>query len=172
MRVGAGRPQKPLENKLLDGNITRDELQEDLNLPAIQGEVIEDEVVKVPEYFNELQRPDCNKDKQDPRERELIKIYKWVKELGCLGVVPMQLMEQYANNRVHWIEVQKLLAKTSYVYTKDGRVKINPLVDEYILIEKAMNNTFMLINQKVKENCMGEYTMYRPNDDIMKALID
>ena len=170
MRVGAGRPPKPLEDKLLDGDIKNK--NEVMVTSSVYDEVSDNTTPEPPEFFNDLHRPEWPADRQDPRTNEFIKIFKWVKQMGCDKVVPRQLLEQYANNRVHWIEVQKLLAKTSYVYTKDGKVKINPLVTEYIAIEKAMNNTFMLINAKVRENCANGYFEYRRDDDIMRELID
>lgn len=166
-RVGAGRPRKPLEEKIKDGDIEATGINAEANVLSV--EVLEDNMPTVKEYMESQQKDG----KPLGADEQLKDIFSWVAKMGCKDHVPTMLLEQYAMNRARWIALQNAISEYGYINRKgsSGNVQVSPFVTALIAIEKQMNTTFFMINSIVKDNCIVGYQNYTPQDNMMEQLL-
>ena len=167
-RIGAGRPPKPLEEKILDGQVRQD----DKSLPDFEP-VMNIEGVETPpvdEYMLKQQRDG----KPLGADEILKKIYKWVKSLGCEKKINLNLLEQYSMDRARWIQCQNAISEYGMLgkHPTTGQAQQSPFVDMLLKFEKAMNQSYYLIDREVKEVCVSGYVEFNPDDAKFVELLD
>ena len=167
-RIGAGRPHKPLEEKVADGDIKVDET--DTYLPEPIEELTPEEMPPIDEYLTANQR----NGKPLGAKEIYISIFKWVKSLGCEKKVSLKLLEQYAMDRARWIQCENAISEYGFLgkHPTTGAAMQSPYVEMLLKFEKAMNSTYFLIRQEVREYCMSGFIEYTPEDAIYNDILD
>ena len=167
-RVGAGRPHKPLEEKVADGDIKVDEI--DTYLPEPIEELTPEEMPSIDEYLTANQR----NGKPLGAKEIYISIFKWVKSLGCEKKVSLKLLEQYAMDRARWIQCENAISEYGFLgkHPTTGAAMQSPYVEMLLKFEKAMNSIYFLIRQEVREYCMSGFIEYTPEDAIYNDILD
>ena len=169
VRAGAGRPKKPLAEKILEGNrskVPHSRLEFPENNEELIGEIMPD-----PNEFLKQNTKNTN-DNLAPKIYE--ETWKWLKERECDRFVKKELIEQYALNIARWIQCEEginqfgLLAK----HPTTGVPIASPYVSMGMNFMKQANNIWLQIFQIVKENCTFAVNGKTPNDDIMEQLLN
>ncbi len=162
-----GRPQKPLVEKVLDGNPGKRKLTvvEFPNTTNLQG--------------NEMPLPRelLSARQKDGRSLEAAEIYvntwDWLDQRGAARIVSPQLLERYAMSVARWIQCEE--AVTEYGFLAKHPTTGNAIQSPYVAMgQNYMNQTNRLwfeIFQIVKENCTGDYKGANPQDDVMERLL-
>ena len=167
-RIGAGRPRKPLEEKVADGEIKVDEI--DTYLPEPIEELTPEEMPPIDEYLTANQK----NGKPLGAKEIYISIFKWVKSLGCENKVSLKLLEQYAMDRARWIQCENAISEYGFLgkHPTTGAAMQSPYVEMLLKFEKAMNSTYFLIRQEVREYCVSGFIEYTPEDAIYNDILD
>lgn len=167
-RIGAGRHKKPLEQRIMDGDVSKD----DVSLPAPNipnDDLLDISMPEIKEWLTKQQRDG----KPFGADVELKRIYNWVVDMGCERQVPMMLLEQFAADRARWILLQDKISSFGEISKKgESNVMVSPYYNLLLLQEKNMNNVYMLIDQIVRNNCISGYHQYDPNQRKMAQLLD
>lgn len=166
-RVGAGKKQKPLYDKLLEGNPgkrpltvmdftdTADLAGQNMPLPR--------------EYLGTTQKSGKN--------TLAVDIYKttwqWLHERRCSQMVPAQLIEQYAQSCARWIQCEEAITAFGFLakHPTTGNAIPSPYVSMSQSFMKQCNNLWFQIYQVVKENNATDYKGSTPHDDTMERLL-
>ena len=167
-RIGAGRPHKPLEEKVADGDIKVSEINELVPEPITELDATE--MPPIDEYLIANQR----NGKPLGAKEIYISIYKWVKSLGCEKKVSLKLLEQYAMDRARWIQCENAISEYGFLgkHPTTGAAMQSPYVEMLLKFEKAMNSTYFLIRQEVREYCVSGFIEYTPEDAIYNDILD
>ena len=167
-RIGAGRPHKPLEEKVADGDIKVSEINELVPEPITELDATE--MPPIDEYLIANQR----NGKPLGAKEIYISIYKWVKSLGCEKKVSIKLLEQYAMDRARWIQCENAISEYGFLgkHPTTGAAMQSPYVEMLLKFEKAMNSTYFLIRQEVREYCVSGFIEYTPEDAIYNDILD
>jgi len=167
-RVGAGRKKKPLADKILEGNPSKEPLTKVQFNELPSGEPKGEDMPEVAEFLKQ--------NTKNATTNLAPQIYqttwKWLKERGCEQLVKKELIEQYALYIARWIQCEEgvnmygLLAK----HPTTNLPIASPYVSMGISFLKQANVIWLQIFQIVKENCIvpvGD----NPNDDIMEKIL-
>ena len=165
-RVGAGRKQKALVDKILDGNPGKRKIKV---LQTDDG--IESRGIDVPEpneYLSAKQR-----DGKDTIAKKLYEAtWEWINVRGCSNLINPQLIEQYSVAVARYIQCDEAIS--TYGFLSKHPTTGNPIQSPYVAIAqtylKQANNIWFLIYQVVKENCSSDY-MGQSTDDPMEVLL-
>lgn len=169
-RVGAGRPRKAKEEKILEG---REEMPNQVsvitNVSPIPVEQILSNMPAVEDYMTAIQRDG----KPLTADLEFKKIYIWATRMGCQEVIPVMLLEQYAMNRARWKALQNAISEYGYVSKKStsNNVQLSPFFTALVEIEKQMNTSYVMINQMAREHCITGFVEYKPEDAEMERIL-
>ena len=167
-RIGAGRPHKPLEEKVADGDIKASEVNE--MLPEPITELTATDMPPIDEYLIANQR----NGKPLGAKEIYLEIFKWVKSLGCEKKISLKLLEQYAMDRARWIQCENAISEYGFLgkHPTTGAAMQSPYVEMLLKFEKAMNSTYFLIRQEVREYCLSGFIEYTPEDAIYSDILD
>ena len=163
-RPGAGRPRKPLAEKILEGN------------PGKRKP-------KVLEFSGRSQI--------DPEPPEYLlayyghrfaggpgigDIYKdtvvWLEQTGCIHLINPAFIMDYAIVKSHWYEAERFITASTLAY-KPGDDKLmvaNPVIDVSVKYFKMAESAWARIWEIVQQNSERSWSS-NPNDDLMEGLI-
>lgn len=166
-RPGAGRPQKPLADKINEGNPGKRPLQviEFKNMEDLKGE--------------EMPKPSRMLSAKQKNGKKLLaaSIYKktwtWLEKRSCAVFVSPDLLERYAMSAARWIQCEE--AVTEWGFLAKHPTTGNAIQSPYVAMSQSYmaqtNHLWDEIYQIVKDNCSGEYKGESPQDDIMERLL-
>ena len=164
-RPGAGRKKKPLAEKLLEGNRSREKLTK---LVFDTGDMQGIDMPPVSEYLKQkTKNTTTNIAPQIYKET-----WKWLSERKSAHLIKKELLEQYSLNIARWVQCEEginqfgLLAK----HPTTNMPIASPYVSMGINFLKQANVIWAQIFQIVKENC-SEPVSNNPNDDIMEKIL-
>lgn len=165
VRAGAGRPRKPLVDKVADGNSGRPIT---VLTPLVDLEGADMPAIK--DYLSEEQKIGID------LEADLIfkYVYEWLKEWKCEKYVSPEVIEHYALADARHIQAEKLISRTGFLakHPTTGA----PIQSPYVAIShsyaKEANSYLATIQQIVKENCSEEFIGYTDSDDMMADLLN
>ena len=165
-RTGAGRKNKPLAEKVLNGNPGCRKLKI-VEFPGI-SELKGADVPSAREFLSEAQK--------DDRQILALEIYaetwKWLDERGCVALIPVQMIEQYAMSFARWIQCEQHVSEYGFL-SKHPTTKApipSPFVTMSQTYSKQASTIWYQIFQIVRENCATEFKG-NPHDDMMEKLL-
>lgn len=166
-RPGAGRPQKPLVDKINEGNPGKRPLQviEFKNMEDLKGE--------------EMPKPSRMLSAKQKNGKKLLaadiykKTWAWLDKRSCAVFVSPDLLERYAMSAARWIQCEE--AVTEWGFLAKHPTTGNAIQSPYVAMSQSYmaqtNHLWDEIYQIVKDNCSSEYKGDSPQDDIMERLL-
>ena len=164
-RIGAGRKNKSVVEKALNGNPGGRTL-EVLDIPDLEG-------VKMPEPHEVLSS--TQKDGSVLQAKEIYEeTWKWLDSLSMGNHVPKPLIERYAMSSARWLQCEDMTSKLGFLskHPTTGKPIPSPFINIGI---NYMNQAVRLWNeiyQIVKENCKTEFDGVVPQNDLMEKLLN
>ena len=159
-RPGAGRPRKPLTDKINEGKSAEVMMQ-----PA---DLVAEEVPPVKDFMKTIQRDGTKL----CAEEVYTEVYEWLKARNCEKLVSRQLIEQYAMSVSRWIHCEEVVSHTGYI-AKHPTTSA-PIASPYVSMSQAYlkqaNVCWNQIFTIVRENCSVEF-QGNPQDDLMEKLL-
>ena len=155
-RPGAGRPRKPLHEKLQDGNLGNRK-------------------IKVLEYEEDMDRdvyaaPDWLSDKG---QKMFDTVVAWLELTGCLNLINPRDIEEYAKCRSRWLECEDknnqhgLLAK----HPTTGQPIPSPYVRMGLDYLKQSDAAWNKIFAVIRDNCEKDYRKIDADDIELERLL-
>jgi len=165
-RTGAGRKQKPLSEKILNGNPGRRPIKvvDFGNLDEIKG-------TKMPKPKAYML---ANQKQGELLATEIRKeVFEWLALRKCDHLVPMFLIDQYSQGYARWIQAEA--ARSEYgPLSKNphtGLPQTSPFVAMALNESKQCMNIWAHIYGIVKENCSTEFGYGVDPNDPMEILL-
>ena len=168
MRIGAGRKSKSLNKKIYDGQVLQKTKKK--NKKISNAEIIGADMPKPAEFLLARQ-----KDGVPFKADEIYKdMWQWICSMGCEKIINKQLIEQYAMDRARWIQCENAISEYGFLgkHPTTGAAMQSPYVEMLLKFEKAMNSTYFLIRQEVREYCLSGFIEYTPEDAIYSDILD
>jgi len=163
-RPGAGRPRKPLSDKILEDDIKKHkakvlnfgEEQPDLNPPDYLFYYTSDSKQGSPDVIH------LHKDTVD-----------FLKTTGCLHLINPQFILEYALLKARWLECERVISATNVVVVgpkKDG-LKANGAAELGLKYLRQADLCWDKIWSIVTQNCEETFGGDNPNADLMEKLL-
>ena len=162
-----GRPAKPLADKLTDGNPGKRPLTV-LEFP--KAEIAELEAPSPPAFLNEASRAEA----PYLSANEIFdRTVKWLETTGCLGMIPMDYIEEYALCKTRWLECEAMNAKHGLLakHPTTGQPMQSPYVQMALTYLKQADSAWSKLFEIVKASCTTDYKADDPNADVMERLL-
>ena len=175
-RPGAGRPKKPLSDKVLEGNPGKRELtivQFDEGKSAIEknsNSGVQSDIQRknhtprgMPSYLDMVAKE--GGDTLPPASEIYAMLTAWIARAGCADLVGPSLVEDFAFLRRGYLECE-------YMNRKLGRIasgKRSPYVNMALDYQKAMMTVYNQIWLIVSQNCE---TKYEGKNEFLQMLIN
>ena len=174
-RTGAGRPKKPLADKILEGTLKKHKAKV-LDIPDIADMPLPE----VPSYLHKY-----NIDSIDNYVPNMETIYKrvseWLHKTGCLHLINPEFIEDYVMLKTRFMECESVVAQVMFLKKEkfDSKGKKIPYSTEivpnavYVMglhYKKAADTAWSFIWDIVTANSEVHYGD-NPNKDIMAFLI-
>lgn len=167
-RIGAGKPRKPLADKLLDGNPGKRPLKvvEFTGMPEIEGA----QMPKPRDYLAAVQKNGQNTIAVSVYEDT----WNWLNERNCVQLIPPLLIEQYAQSVARWAQCEDMITEYGFLskHPTTGNAQSSPYVSMSQSFQKQSSNIWFMINQAVRENCATEYAGPSPYDNAMERILN
>jgi len=161
-RPGAGRPKKPLVDKLLDGNPGHQKLKV-LNFKG------ESPPPEPPDYMPYYGSKKAGSPDSEDIYRETI---AWLEKTGCLHLVNASLIFDYAITKAHWYECERYVTSQGLGYLPDGKKLIeNPIIETSVKYFKMADIAWGKIWDIVVQNCEHNFGGNNPHADAMAKLL-
>jgi hypothetical protein len=160
-RPGAGRPRKPLAEKILDGNPGKRKPKV-LNIPEMEAPSLEP-----PEYISSYVGRRGGK----PDATEIYaETAKWLDKTGCLHLINPAFIMEYAVLKSRWLECEFIVSTAIMVKDKKEEVVPNPMVETGLKYLRAADAAWDKIWSVVAQNS-EVYFGSDPNSDVMAVLL-
>lgn len=162
-RPGAGRPKKPLAEKILEGT-------ERKHRPKVLNFEREEEPKPEPPewiaYYG-------SKSAGLPDSQDIFKsTAAWLEKTGCLHLINPDFIMDYAIVKASWYEAQRLVTRFGLVYSpKEKNLIENPVIDVAMKYFKMSEIAWAKIWSIVAQNCEQSFGGNNPNSDLMEKLI-
>ena len=156
-RQGAGRPTKPLVDKITEGNPGK----RPLTVLEFNDAKISDSIPEAPEWL-------------DDQGKEIFDItVEWLKKTGCLNLINPQHIEEYAQCKSRWRECEDKNSKLGLLakHPTTNMPIQSPFVSMGIQFLKQADTAWSKIYEIVKNNCSREFRNDMPHDDVMEKLL-
>jgi hypothetical protein len=167
-RQGAGRPKKPLADKILEGNPGKRPLTivEFPNSADLKGR----DMPQPSGFLKAKQRVG----KDLPAAVLYEKTWAWLEERKCTHLITTMMIEQYAMSAARWIQCEELISDTGFLakHPTTGNAMPSPYVTMAQNFMKQTASIWAQIQQIVNENCTTEYKSASPQDDLMERLLN
>ncbi len=165
-RIGAGRPKKPLAEKILEGNPGKRNITVlDFGVPLEACEL-----PTPPDYLAEAAKGMGSY----PSAAEIFeKVTAWLETTGCLHLIPPEHIAEYSLLKARWLECESknaqhgLLAK----HPTSGQPIASPYMRIGIDYLSAADNAWGRIWTIVTQNSQQDFKSNSPNNDIMERLL-
>jgi len=165
-RVHAGRPKKPLADKVLEGNPGKRPLQI-LQFP--DGSDLVGELV-APEYLALAAR---GEGKWPSAEEIFNSVTVWLERTGCLALISPDLISDYSLLKARWLECEAMNAKHGLLARHP--VTKQPIASPYVRMGidylKAADVAWTRIWEVVSQNNLKDLGPATPHDDVMERLL-
>jgi len=174
-RSGAGRPKKPLVDKILEGTLKKHKAKV-LDIPSLEDIPLPEP----PEYTRHFNVTSI--DNFVPNMETMYKnTVEWLRQTKCLHLINPDFIFEYAFMKTRWLECESIVSKVFLTrkekVDKDGRavpysqdIIPNPMIDAAIKYNKAANDAWSKIWNIVAANS-EVYFGDDPNKDVMAFLI-
>lgn len=161
-RPGAGRPKKPLADKILEGT-TKKHRPKVLNMPAEEADL---------EYPERLAYYQSNIPGLPNVQNIWEETVEWLKGTGCLHLINPAFLEEYAIMKSRFYEMERAVSKLTPIYAPKGKntLEVNPAVDASIKYLKQADAVWAKIWVVVAQNC-ETYFGSDPNSNVMAVLL-
>ena len=165
-RIGAGKKKMPLQDKILTGNRSKAPITV-LKFPNEEN-LVKETMPEPREYLIEEQK---NSEKT-LAEDVYSKTWEWLDKRRCAHLIPVQLIENYAQNIARHIQAEQKISQCglTVIDEKTGRQVPSPFIAISQSYMRQANTMWLQIYQTVKENNAGEYKA-NPHDDLMESLL-
>ncbi|OQB12465.1 MAG: hypothetical protein BWY15_02190 [Firmicutes bacterium ADurb.Bin193] len=163
-RPGAGRPRKPLAEKLLEGNPGK-------RKPKVL-DIAADSSAPVPEYPERLAYYQMRRSTEPTSQDIWQETVAFLEKTGCLHMINPAFIEEYALLKSRFYEVERAISTTALIYDdeKKGGVAVNPGIDAVVKYYRLADLAWMKIWDVVSQNSEKSYGA-TPHDDLMKNLL-
>lgn len=163
-RPGAGRPRKPLAEKIATGNPSR----RPIKILEFTGEKEPDRPV-APEYLSEMGggSGSC------PSAKEIFdKTVDWLETTGCVHLISPQLIDDFAlhTSRRLWAEYEIFRRGLVYRDAKRERLVMNEYVKTSHEYYKMASAAWDKIWRIVAQNSEKDFTMSNPGTDLLRKI--
>lgn len=142
-RVGAGKKRKSLEDKIIEGKATVDDIADNSNF----------EIPEPKKYLSAEQKMGV-----DTHSAEIYTAtYEWLKARGCAELVNPQLIENYSQVVGRHIQCEEFLSQEGLLgsHPTTGEPTVSPFVKMSLDYLKSANQLWYQIWQVAKENSIG-----------------
>ena len=161
-RAGAGRPRKPLSDKLLEGNPGKQKL----TVLEFKGEA---PPLEPPEYIAYYGSKQAGTPDADDIYRETV---AWLEKTGCLHLVNASLIFDYAITKAHWYECERFVTSRGLGFMPDKNTLLeNPIIDTSVKYFKMVNIAWSKIWDIVAQNSEQNFGGDSPHKDAMAKLL-
>ena len=163
-RAGAGRPKKPLHEKILEGSTKKHKPK----VIKFAEETVPD--VEMPDWIAYY---GTRSHQGEPSSQQVFEYtVKWLKTTGCLHLINPDLIMEYAIVKACWYEIQRLISQNGMAYTTDKKlVEMNPMIDGAMKYFKMTDMAWDKIWRIVAQNCEENLGGSNPHDDFMEKLL-
>lgn len=162
-----GRPQKPLADKIVEGNPGKRKLtvMKFENVAELEGV----DMPKPSKMLSAQQRDGSTLQASDIYEIT----WKWLDERSCAKCVSPQLLERYAMSAARWIQCEEIISTTGFLakHPTTGAAIASPYVAMSQNYMSQTNRLWAEIYAIVRNNCTADYNGENPQDDIMERLL-
>jgi len=165
-RAGAGRPRKPLADKILEDDIKKHKAK----VLNFEGAAFPQEPPDWMPYYGS--RTAGTPDADD--------IYKttaaWLERTGCGHLVNPDFVQDYAIVKASFYEAQRIITKLGLYYVIEDdkgnkRMCTNPMITVAKDYFKLSNEAWGKIWAIIAQNCAEDFSGDSPNADIMEKLL-
>ena len=165
-RTGAGRPKKPLSEKILEGNPGKRTLKI-IDFP--KGDALSDIPIP-PDYLAEAAKGDG---KWPSAEKIFTNVSAWLERTGCLSLISPEHISDYSLLKARWLECEAMNAKHGLLARHP--ITQQPIASPYVRMGidylKASDAAWSRIWTVVSQNSLKDLRSNSPNDDIMERLL-
>jgi hypothetical protein len=159
-RPGAGRPRKPLAEKILEGKQKK--------AKVLKNDMVGQDMPNPDAFLSET-----TKGASENKAKEIyVKTWNWLKDRKCEKLINPQLLEQYALSVARWQQAEKAVHQFGFL-AKHPTTQM-PIASPYIRISqdflKQSTSLWLQIYGIVKENCSEFYG--GDADDIMTQILN
>ena len=163
-RPGAGRPKKPLAEKLLEGNPGR------RKLTVLEFKPAEHEPLAAPEYLSDAAG---GVDKYPGATEIFAKVTEWLEQTGCLRLIPPEHITEYSLLKARWLECEAKNARHGLLakHPTSGQPIVSPYVRMGIDYLRAADAAWNKIWTIVSQNSERSFQHKNPNADVMERLL-
>jgi len=167
-RVGAGGKKKALHDRIIEGNPGK----RPLTVLSFDGDekLIGEAMPEVKGYLTDEQ---CAANLKNYAETVYNEIWDWLHKRRCAHLIPIQLIENYAQNTARYIQCEQLVSKHGFTTTNSAG---NMVAAPYIAVGqnylKVANSIWQQIYQAVRENKAVDYKGENVSNDIMERLLN
>ena len=165
-RIGAGQKKKPLAEKIQNGNPGRRPL-EVVSFPA--ADLSGTDMPPPQEYMAAKQKDGGTTIAVEVYE----KTWRWLKERGCVHLIPPQVLENYAQTVGRWVQCEEAISAFGFLskHPTTGAPIPSPFVSMSQSFMKQANNLWYQIYQIMRENCATPFEGKSPQDAVMERLL-
>ena len=163
-RSGAGRPKKPLAEKILEGSAAKHKPK----VIKFSGEDVP--LIEPPEWIAYYGSKTAGK----PDSQDIFKsTAEWLSKTGCSNLVLPDLIMDYAIVKASWYEAQRLITKLGLFYTPNSKeLEGNPIIDVAVKYFKLSEAAWDKIWRIVAQNSSVNFGGNNPHSDIMASLLN
>lgn len=175
-RAGAGRKNKPLADKILEGNPGKRALKKiefengSVDVPEVTlADFTASSVPKPKEYLTAKQ-----KQGELIAEEVRTEVWLWLKERRCDHLIPMLLVDQYAMSYARWVQAEQARSEFGSLskHPTTGNAQQSPFIVIAQNESKQALNIWRLIYDIVAQNCTVEMKIGMPDKTAtMKRLL-
>lgn len=166
VRIGAGRKRKSIEEKFLDGQLDRhvSELEINDNAPY------EDFAPPPPKDYLLAEQKGGGRLLSEQVYQET---YRWLKSVGCAGLVTKQLVENYSMAIARHIQCEEILSKFGLLakHPTTGEATTSPFTKMSMDYLKQASQLWYQIYAIVKENSVKGQIGAMAQSDTMDMLL-
>ena len=166
IRIGAGRKPKSVEEKFLDGQLDRHVSELEIN----DNPLLEDFTPPPPKDYLLADQKGGIKLCSEQIYQET---YRWLKSVGCAGLVTKQLVENYSMAMARNIQCENILSEFGLLakHPTTGEPTTSPFVKMSIDYMKQANQLWYQIYAVVKEhNAKGQIGLTSQSEAMDKLL--
>lgn len=167
-RPGAGRPRKPLVDKIRDGQ-TSHRKTEVMAFDAPVGNLEGLPMPPAKQFLEENQKAGIELEAKQLYEET----WDWINERGCASLINPFLVQQYAMASARWIQCERAVSQFGFLakHPTTGQATRSPYVAMAADYMAQSNRLWAEIFGVIRANSMTEYTGNTPQDDLMEKLL-
>lgn len=165
-RKNAGRPKKPLDEKLLEGNPGKRQLK----VLAFPERAVETLLPSPPEFLSDLAK---GVGKCPNAETLFENVTAWLEKTGCVNLISPEHITEYSLLKARWLECEAMNAKHGLLakHPASGQPIASPYVRIGMDYLKAADSAWTHIWSVVSQNSQKDYRANNPNEDAMEKLL-